>query len=98
MKKLIYSFMAFTIILFGMYGCGVCTNGKKNNTRYKLIYRTQGCTNKMFFYNERNPYIATIKQIKNEFCLIVKDAISNKEYVLKSDEPIVIKGGDITYK
>lgn len=63
-----------------------------------MLFKACGYMRQMFFYNENNPYVATLKTDGNEFVLIVTDTTTNREVVLKSDSPITIKGGDIKVK
>lgn len=81
---------------------GLCSCGKSGNNKcyakHNLLYRNQGYTNQMIFYSDTNSYIATIKENNGEFTLTVTDTATNKEYILNSDNPIKIIGGDITYK
>lgn len=77
-----------------------CTGTEHENVdeRHYLIYRNQGYLTKMVFHDETNPYIAKIVKDRKQFILIVTDTILNQKYILKSDEPIIITGGDIKYK
>lgn len=63
-----------------------------------MVFKACGYTRQMFFYNENNPYIATLKTVGNEFVLVVTDTVTKQEVILKSDSPITIKDGDIKYK
>lgn len=92
MKKI-----AFIIVIAVLCSCGKSENNKYY-TKHNLVYRNQGYTNQMIFHSDTNSYIATIKENNGEFTLIVTDTITNKEYILNSDSPIKIIGGDITYK
>ena len=85
-------------VLLALYGCTTTTTDKKNTPKHNLVFKACGYTRQMFFYGEGNPYVATVKTIGNEFVLTVTDTITNREVVLKSDNPITIKGGDIKYK
>lgn len=94
MKKIVF---VFAIVMVGLCSCGKGEN-IKHYTKHNLVYRNQGYTNQMIFHSDTNSYIATIKENKGEFTLIVTDTTTNKEYILNSDSPIKIIGGDITYK
>lgn len=90
----------FAIVLSVFCSCGKSENNNNNKhyTKHNLVYRNQGYTNQMIFHSDTNSYIATIKENNGEFTLIVTDTTTNKEYILNSDSPIKIIGGDITYK
>lgn len=96
MKKIAF---VFAIVLSVLCSCGKSeNNNNKHYTKHNLVYRNQGYTNQMIFHSDTNSYIATIKENNGEFTLIVTDTTTNKEYILNSDSPIKIIGGDITYK
>lgn len=96
MKKIAF---VFAIVLSVLCSCGKSENdNNKHCTKHNLVYRNQGYTNQMIFHSDTNSYIATIKENNGEFTLIVTDTTTNKEYILNSDSPIKIIGGDITYK
>lgn len=96
MKKIVF---VFVIVLSVLCSCGEGENdNNKHCTKHNLVYRNQGYTNQMIFHSDTNSYIATIKENNGEFTLIVTDTTTNKEYILNSDSPIKIIGGDITYK
>jgi hypothetical protein len=95
MKKIVF---VFVIVLSVLGSCGKSENNNKHYTKHNLVYRNQGYTSQMIFYSDTNSYIATIKANNGEFTLIVTDTTTNKEYILNSDSPIKIIGGDITYK
>jgi major membrane immunogen (membrane-anchored lipoprotein) len=100
MKKIVFVFVIMLSVL-GSCGKSDTNNNNNNNKHYakhNLVYRNQGYTNQMIFHSDTNSYIATIKANDGEFTLIVTDTTTNKEYILNSDSPIKIIGGDITYK
>lgn len=94
MKKCALILLAIVIV------ASSCGSGGRNKhcAKHNLIYEMQGYTNQMFFDNEKNPYYARVTKKGDEFTLTVVDTISKQEYILKSDNKITIKGGDIKYK
>lgn len=52
----------------------------------------------MYFHSDNNTYIGYLKNNIGKYVLTVVDTSSNQEYILMTDEPITITGGDINIK
>lgn len=97
-KKII--FVLFLVI------CALMTFALKQCTIYKvhksgkhyIEYSSCGIINKTYFHSEINSYVGTLEERDDKYILTVVDTATEKKYILMSDEPIRIKGGDINIK
>lgn len=99
MKKL-YLIITVFIVWAMSYTClKQCTrhNQHKNGKHY-VEYRSRGITNRMYFHSENNTYVGYLKNNMGKYVLTVVDTSSNQKYILMTDEPITITGGDINIK
>ena len=76
-----------------------CTIYKVHKSgKHYIEYISRGIINKMYFHSETYSYVGTLEESDGKYILTVVDTVTENKYILMSDEPIRIKGGDINIK
>ena len=98
-RKIFVFILILVIWITAIFSLTSCTTHKTHKSRRHYIeYVSRGITDNMYFYGNSNSYIGSLEELDGKYILTVADTVTEKKYILMTDEPIRITGGDINIK